>query len=340
MITSNFQNIVTATVAAQGLVIESRACPDQYLGPLAGILETSDFSVRIPAVLRPTQPCLIMILESPHIDEFNGALGPAKGFTGEMIRQHLRQSVSLPNLEDFGLILVNAIQYQCSLGVSTERYRDAIFRATWDAGWRLSFGERIKQLVRTDDVVVNCCTKGNDFAINTPLRSLVEAEVRRVLPGIRSIRRMHPASWRVSSWIEAEWRYSATEKTETQMSTNSGVATDATMEITESTEFHKKRMFAAKVPRRDDQVPDRSPAAILAAVNENVQVRGAACTILVMADGSQRHMKISTFDPDGLITKKAKKLVGLAVQITCWNPKGSPGRWSSQGYFNDVFKAI
>jgi len=339
MSTSNFQNTVTATVAAQGLVTETRACPDQYLGSLAGILEKSDFSVRIPAALRPTQPCLIMILESPHIDEFNGALGPAKGFTGEMIRQHLRQSISLPNLEDFGLILVNAVQYQCSLGVSTERYRDSIFRAAWDAGGRLNFGERIKQLVRTGDVVVNCCTKGNDFAINTPLRSLVETEVRRVLPGIRSIRRMHPASWRVPSWIETEWRYSATDEAATQMSTNGGVATGATRAIAESAEFHKKRMVTSKMPRRDDQVPDQSPAAILAAVNENVQVRGAACTILVMADGSQRHMKISTFDPDGLITKKAKQLVGSVVLITCWDPQRSPGKWSSQGYFNDICKA-
>ena len=142
--------------------------------------------------------------------------------------------------EDFGLILVNAVQYQCSLGVSTERYRDAIFRAAWDAGGRLNFGERIKQLVRTGDVVVNCCTKGNDFAINTPLRSLVETEVRRVLPGIRSIRRMHPASWRVPSWIETEWRYNATEENENQMSTIGEVVTGTTRAIPESVDFHKK----------------------------------------------------------------------------------------------------
>ena len=74
-------------------------------------------------------------------------------------------------------------------------------------------------------------------------------------------------------------------------------------------------------------------------IKENQIVRGSACTVLVMGDGSQRHMKTSTFDPDGAITQKAKTLVGSKIRTTCWDPKGSPGRWSSQGYFRNVYSA-
>jgi hypothetical protein len=66
---------------------------------------------------------------------------------------------------------------------------------------------------------------------------------------------------------------------------------------------------------------------------------GSSCTVLVMGDGSQRHMKTSTFDPDGSITTKAKSLVGSRIRTTCWDPKGSPGRWSSQGYFRNIYAA-
>jgi hypothetical protein len=58
-----------------------------------------------------------------------------------------------------------------------------------------------------------------------------------------------------------------------------------------------------------------------------------------MGDGSQRHMKTSTFDPTGVVTKKALSLVGRRVRISCWDPIGQPGKWSSQGYFRNVYEA-
>jgi len=69
------------------------------------------------------------------------------------------------------------------------------------------FMGRVAAASRSGDIVVNCCTKGNDFEIHEPLRSLVERALRRALPQILPMRRMHPASWRNKEKITKEWRY-------------------------------------------------------------------------------------------------------------------------------------
>jgi hypothetical protein len=72
-------------------------------------------------------------------------------------------------------------------------------------------------------------------------------------------------------------------------------------------------------------------------VKENQIYRGSSCTILMFANGSTRHMKTSTFDPSGEVTTKAKSLKGRRVRTSCWDPVGQPGKWSSQGYFRNVY---
>jgi len=67
--------------------------------------------------------------------------------------------------------------------------------------------------------------------------------------------------------------------------------------------------------------------------------RNSSCTILVMGDGSRRHMKTATFDRDGRVTSKAKGLIGRRIQISCWDPVDQPGRWSREGYFRNVYAA-
>jgi hypothetical protein len=67
--------------------------------------------------------------------------------------------------------------------------------------------------------------------------------------------------------------------------------------------------------------------------------RNSSCTILVMGDGSRRHMKTASFDRDGRVTAKAKSLIGRKVQISCWDPVDQPGRWSRDGYFRQVYAA-
>jgi hypothetical protein len=72
-------------------------------------------------------------------------------------------------------------------------------------------------------------------------------------------------------------------------------------------------------------------------VRESQLIRGSLCTVLVMGDGRTLHMKTSTFDRDGSVTQRAKELIGCRVRTTCWDPIRSPGKWSSQGYFRNIY---
>lgn len=195
----NFAQIVGETVSLTWQSYDVRACPDQYLGLLSEVIGKPHFPLRVAAEERTEQPCLIIILESPHIDEFIGDPGPAKGFTGDMIRNYLHESINPHDVDGFGLVLINAIQHQCSLGISTSEHRDKVFRSVWAQGGQENFEARLRSVLRPRDVVMNCCTKGNDAELNTPLRSLVEASMRLHFPEVQTIRRMHPASWRTKS---------------------------------------------------------------------------------------------------------------------------------------------
>lgn len=113
----------------------------------------------------------VLIMESPHKDEFdkhNQFLGPAVGDTGENISSHLAQliqNILALNIEvagDYDLILMNAVTFQCSLGFSTDYFRDLIFIGLWFDGGKEHFQNRIRGLNLTpNDIVLNCCTQGS-----------------------------------------------------------------------------------------------------------------------------------------------------------------------------------
>lgn len=207
MIPEQFEKLVNAEIALQGRPIESRVCPDQYLGLISQSLTKSQFAHRWNANQRPDHPCVLMVLESPHVEEFIGEVGPAKGATGQMIRQHLIAALGIKDIQNYGLILINAVQNQCSLGSNTFVYRDRVFRAVWASGGEIDFCERIISLFRVGDVLVNCCTKGNDFEIKDPLRNLVEVALCKSIPTVKSLRRTHPASWFDEKWRGREWKF-------------------------------------------------------------------------------------------------------------------------------------
>lgn len=161
--------------------VRTMYCPDQYVGKIRDkdnwqkFYKRTDIFQDQTAKMRTNIPngnILLLILESPHQDEFdkNGEpIGPANGTTGTNIREHIAEI--FPNFSDYHLILMNAIPFQCSLGVATEHFRDNVFKAAWDddkvgAGF---FEDRLKKLLyklqknSKNVVVVNACTgaKGN-----------------------------------------------------------------------------------------------------------------------------------------------------------------------------------
>lgn len=88
---------------------------------------------------------------------------------------------------------------------------------------------------------------------------------------------------------------------------------------------------------REGSVATLSTPDTLIEVKESQTIRGSLCTVLHMGDGRTFHMKTSTFDRDGAVTKKAKGLIGCRVRTTCWDPIGAPGKWSRQGYFRNIY---
>lgn len=202
-----FDRIVAITAPEYGGQPELRLCPDQYVGRLSQVINRSDFPYRLSIDERPDSPCLIMVMESPHIDEFIGDPGPAKGATGRYLRLHLADAIDCTALQDMGLILVNPIQHQCSLGEKPTTYRDRIFRAAWAGGGHEDFTQRLLTTYKAGDILMNCCTKGNDFRVHSSLRHLVEITIRESLTNLKSVRRMHPSSWWRSIRRRQEWCY-------------------------------------------------------------------------------------------------------------------------------------
>ena len=78
-------------------------------------------------------------------------------------------------------------------------------------------------------------------------------------------------------------------------------------------------------------------AKILVDVNSNVTRGKSSCTELVMGDGTKLYMKTSTFDKNLKVTAKARLLKGRKVRTSCWDPIQQPGRFSSQGYFRNLY---
>lgn len=206
----NFNQIVAIAAPEYGRQPELRLCPDQYVGRLSQVINQADFPVRLAVNERPDSPCLIMVMESPHTHEFNEPVegpGPAKGDTGKYLRLHLTDAIDCTGRQAVGLILVNPIQYQCSLGESTELYRDKVFHAVWANGGRQEFMDRLLSTFEPGDILMNCCTWGTNGESGAPLRHLVEDAIREALPVVDSIKRTHPFSWKYAENRGKAWYY-------------------------------------------------------------------------------------------------------------------------------------
>ena len=116
---------------------------------------------------------MIVILESPHIDEFEvkgleyNAIEnrPANGITGKRFRNNFEVIINngfsskLGN-DNYLVYIVNSIQYQCSLGIPTNIFRDYVWLNLWKSDdIRNDFTARIEDI--QPDVIINCCTCGS-----------------------------------------------------------------------------------------------------------------------------------------------------------------------------------
>ena len=149
---------------------------------------------------------MLLVLESPHTCEFKEPLGPAKGKTGTLIAKHALSVRGLQGKGNASLVLINAIQYQCSLGANTSQYRDEVFVAAWKEFGESDFVARLKATYRANDLVVCSCTRGGSAEANKSLRQLVYAAMVDALPKEALVlRRTHPYSWLSQRNRDYEW---------------------------------------------------------------------------------------------------------------------------------------
>ena len=146
-------------------------------------------------------PVLVILLESPHKDEFeNTPYMPAKGNTGKnLLKYFAARCPSLP-ASMYKVLLVNVIQYQCSLGVPTKNNRTDIFLSMWEkTPIKNSLTRRLKKC--SPAVIINCCTKGGD----SNLRVMIQNEINEIqyenIPLFYHA--SHPSFWKQSTIIHS-----------------------------------------------------------------------------------------------------------------------------------------
>lgn len=184
-------------------------CPDRYAGLIANLADKADWSDAAHGNpdIRPPHQCVLLVMESPHIDEYSAKFfytpWPANGPTGKRIRQRIA-AAGLPITADTGLVLINAIPFQCSLGKSPiGKDRDTVFRLAWERGGRAFFQSRLMHWYREGDLVVNACTVGKDG--HRPLREDVEDAIEDAVPDALRFRRYHPFSWFNAARVSTTW---------------------------------------------------------------------------------------------------------------------------------------
>ncbi|MFI3166274.1 MAG: hypothetical protein R3Y45_08425 [Bacillota bacterium] len=151
-------------------------CPDNYVGYVSN--KKSDLFVlkdlryanrgKTQSIKKGCEK-LVIVMESPHIDEFNlNLIAPALGSTGKRIHIHLQHLLNKNGLlgdKKLHVYLVNAIQYQTSLGFETKAYRNVIFNAVWKKQlsskkiFQLDFKKRVSKIKPC--VVINAMTAIN-----------------------------------------------------------------------------------------------------------------------------------------------------------------------------------
>lgn len=168
-----------------------KICEDEIFGVLS--VAEGHYNVRrmqehqtkfwpVEAYLSKKEKCnrpLVIVIESPHIKEFEGVniknavtnetvnARPANGTTGyNLLRQLALLLKKIPvNISDgnYPVLIINAIQLQCSRGVDTLIHRTRDFIHYWPS-YQSSLIDRLSVLAPL--LVINACTKGDFYIKN------------------------------------------------------------------------------------------------------------------------------------------------------------------------------
>ncbi len=215
----NFASHIQQNIQNNSTPINNNACPDQLVGYLdKGIFHPDKTRTNIDYLLtnnyysinNSIQRKIVVILESPHTNEYDPitgqALGLALGKTGKLFAEHF--SSALKNSKKFralsssnnklAVVLINSVQYQCSLGRFLTLSKNKSLR---NRNWRSCFNGGANDLnlrleALNPDYIINLCTKN--------LRSDVTNYISRsTVFSINNNQNFtegnHPASWEDSN---------------------------------------------------------------------------------------------------------------------------------------------
>lgn len=218
-------------------MVSRRTCPDQKLFDLKfrDNIRQGTLAWKRESINPSSKKRIVLIVESPHKDEFrNGDLGePVSGSSGtnlfndfDLFIERILECYSDIKLDgEYELILINSIQQQCSMGITTGLFRTISFIGQWFKGGKVDFEKRLSDLDLTEhDIIVNACTIGkgnnNNPNINTEfdqeslkvffsnpeiryvnsrgIKHLVSQSIELVIDGsdIKLINTNHPSNWK------------------------------------------------------------------------------------------------------------------------------------------------
>ena len=149
-------------------------------------------------------PTIAIVLESPHTDEYKTKPPvPAASDTGNNFHSNFINMFSSwvqkynGNLkQEYKILFINAIQYQCSLGAPTQYYRSKIFNAMWkEQKVKADFEKRLRKA--RPAIVINCCTHGGIL-----LRKKVQVSIDAACSESILLRAYHPSCWNKKTQID------------------------------------------------------------------------------------------------------------------------------------------
>lgn len=145
----------------------------------------------------PNEYNIVIVLESPHKNEYNTDFRhPAIGSTGNNLNNYFKGLLdtlnnTIQNNTKCHVYLMNAIQYQCSLGYHTSIFRTEIFNSMWKHHKKdEDFLDRLKDFY--PNIIINLCTKTDN------LQDIVQEKINEFVNNNKTIslyKGTHPSSW-------------------------------------------------------------------------------------------------------------------------------------------------
>ncbi len=163
-------------------------------------------------------PVILLILESPHKDEYDSnfdPITPANGKTGEGIRDSIEKVLNDINVEliklnkglidKYYLIISNPVPYQTSLnyfigGELNSDLRNKVWRKIWDKKGKDKYFIKKKfedKIIKyKPDLIINACTGGVDqYSLQSRITDWIKGHTNTKISNIQLVKTYHPSTW-------------------------------------------------------------------------------------------------------------------------------------------------